>query len=220
MNRARLSFRARSPIRVRSLAIFLLPLRVADVCPSTSENCEGLHSTGITQLLRYPAFIPDHFRFCAPPFQCWSAYSTLFSSMPRLSGQPGSFTFTMCCSMLSETPEGEPSLVISVMALVACVHLQRIGPLEFVIFRGLLPDSASYASPRNLCSTPCSPLTLRSRVSGLTLSIVSRVPSYSVNSRYALRRTYGMTDYFFPRGVPSLLNVNPFQVYEDYDYSC
>src|SRR2546430_1467485 len=42
-----------SPIRVRSLAICFLPLRVADVCPPASERCEGLHSTGITRLHRY-----------------------------------------------------------------------------------------------------------------------------------------------------------------------
>src|SRR6266567_3637510 len=41
-----------SPIRVRSLAICFLPLRVADVCPPASERCEGLHSTGITRLHR------------------------------------------------------------------------------------------------------------------------------------------------------------------------
>lgn len=95
--------------------------------------------------------------------------------------------------MLSVTPERGPSLVISVMALVACVFFKRIGPTQichdfgaYYQIQRLTLHLATFAQLR------ASPLVLRSRVTGLTLSIVSRVPSYSVNSRYALRRTYGM----------------------------
>jgi len=184
----------RSPIRVRSLGICILPLRVADVCPSPTENCEGLHSTGITRLPRYSDLHPMSTRLLPASLSQLVVIldSVQFHCQDR-GGPPGSFTFTMCCSMLSMTPERKTTLVVSVMAPVACVFFNRIGPLKFSHDIGayyqiqrLTLHLATFARLR------VSPLVLRCRVSDLSLSIVRRVPSYSINSRYALRRTYGM----------------------------
>ncbi|HKZ02520.1 MAG TPA: hypothetical protein VJ180_09790, partial [Pyrinomonadaceae bacterium] len=63
---------------VRSLAIFFLPLRVVDVCPLTSENCGGLHSTGVTRLHRYSSLHPRPSSFCRAPFYRCPSYSAPF----------------------------------------------------------------------------------------------------------------------------------------------
>ena len=42
-----------SPLVSCHLVPFSLPLWVADVCPPAIDCCEGLHSVGITRLLRY-----------------------------------------------------------------------------------------------------------------------------------------------------------------------
>jgi hypothetical protein len=57
-----------------------------------------------------------------------------------------------------------------------------------------------------------SPARLSRRVSALTLSIASRVPSCCIAAVYALRRTYRMVDCSFPGGLPSPLNGDHFQV--------
>ena len=121
-----------------------------------------------------PAFIPVHSSFCNPPFQRWFAYSTSFSSMPRPSGLPGSFTFTMCCSMLSVTPERKA---------ITC-HWRR-GPCCLRLYQQNRPAQichdfgADYQIQRltlhlaTFVQLRASPLVFRSRVSGLTLSILS-----------------------------------------------
>jgi len=99
------------------------------------------------------------------------------SGPKNLADQPGLSQFLWCCSMLSATPEWEARTRPSVLASVACVLWHGFGPLSSLDIGAVLPDSASYASPRSLCPTPCFSCRLSLRVSVLTLSITSRVPS-------------------------------------------
>lgn len=194
-----------------------LPLRVVDVCPPTTENCGGLHSTGITQLLRYPGLHPR------PPWLlpasvlplCWHTRHRSVQCQDRVARlvRSPSPCVARCCL---RPRSGRPSLVFLRHGPCCLRPSQENRPAQIHHDIG-----ANYQIQRltlHLATSAqlrVSPLVLRSRVSALTLSIVRRVPSYSLNSPYTLRRAFGMTDYFFPRGVPSLLNVNPFQVYCD-----
>src|SRR5712691_8174760 len=46
-------------ICTRSLSILVPPLCVANVCSRQTNHCEGLHSIGITRLLRYTGLHPN-----------------------------------------------------------------------------------------------------------------------------------------------------------------
>ena len=118
---------------------------------------------------------------------------------PRASGRPGCFYISVLLDAVCDPGVWTGTRPFAPVP-VACILYHGLG-LPIVLFRGLLPDSASHASPRNLSSTPLFRARFRRRVSCLTLSIVGWVPSYSLACTPNFDENTGWLTTPFPRGL-------------------
>ena len=112
------------------------------------ECCEGLHSACVTGFI----VIPRHCPLAVFRFSVDRPYSVAF--IQERSGKPW---FVSCRPVLLDAvcDPGDGNTVSSgppVFLLPASVA--KVSALP-TVFRGYLPDSASFASPRNLSSAPC-----------------------------------------------------------------
>ena len=199
---APLSRRARSPIRVRSLAIFFLPLCVVDVCPPTIENCGGLHSTGITRLLRYSGRHPKPSVFCRSSFYSWSAYSAPFSSIAKNLMASLVRSSSLCVARCCLRPRsGRPSLVLAPWPLLPASFHKRIGPPKFTTISGLTTRfSVLRFTSQPLLNSVFLRHALGVEFPALALSIASRVPSYSLARVTHFDEHMGWLTIPFPEG--------------------
>jgi hypothetical protein len=72
-----------------------------------SKAVEAFTPPALPGFIAIPTSIPDHPAFAALRFTVGLHTRHRSVPAPRLDGQPGSFRFILCCSMLSATPERE-----------------------------------------------------------------------------------------------------------------
>ena len=150
-----------------------------------------------------PTAIPNQTSFCRPPSYCCLAYSALFQSFSQESSGRLACPTSPCAARCCLRPRsGRQALVFSALASVACVLSKRLGPPFFS------HNGAYYQIQRltlHLAASAqlrVSPASLARRVSALTLSIVSRVPSCCLAAVTHFDEHTGWLTTPFLRGLP------------------
>lgn len=159
--------------------------------------CEDLHSTGVTRLLRSrpPSLITGLLPVSPLRLITHTRLDSDYrakSSVIRLVNLPPSLLLDAVLD-----PGVDTSSRLYDAVSVACVPSESFG-LPNHYFGAYLPDSASYASPRNSFTSPFPPLALGVEFPFPTLSVVERVPIYSLASRDQLQCKYRAVDYSLP----------------------
>lgn len=167
--------------------------------PSRSIAVKAFTPSALPDFFAIPAFIPSQLPSFWLPLKVAFPYSARFPSRTKsFSGLPGCFYISVLLDAVCDPGVESGSRLYR--ACLCCLSSLATALATQLVFRGSLPDSASYASPLNLSSTPWFSVRFRCRVSVLTLSTMSRVPNYSLARITHFDENTGWLTTPFPRG--------------------
>ena len=150
-------------------------------CSPAVRCCGGLHSIGITRLLRYTGLHPKILVLCLAAFL--GCFGILLSVLHRRRTLRSAW-FILCLNVLLDAvgDPGEEFDHSSYRNLPCCLlQLRKLRPSRLRVFRGYLPDSASIASPRNLPPLPASDW------GGLTKTFPRGIPTHTTKNHFQVQ---------------------------------